>query len=56
VDFHARVGHRQGLYPKNAFPFGKAFCFVQFRTGAVTCSLILISRVLDHSSAAVAIR
>jgi hypothetical protein len=25
--FHARVGHRQGLYPKNAFPSGKAFCF-----------------------------
>lgn len=27
VVFHARVGHRQGLYPKNAFPIGKAFCF-----------------------------
>jgi hypothetical protein len=29
VDFHARVGHRQGLYPKNAFPHRKAFCFVR---------------------------
>jgi hypothetical protein len=29
VNFHARVGHRQGLYPSNAFPSGKAFVFVR---------------------------
>jgi hypothetical protein len=25
---HARVGHRQGLYPKKASPSGEAFVFV----------------------------
>src|SRR5215469_14251978 len=29
VNPHARVGHRQGLYPSNAFPSGKAFVFVR---------------------------
>ena len=29
VNPHARVGHRQGLYPSNAFPSGKAFVFAR---------------------------
>jgi hypothetical protein len=38
VNPHARVGHRQGLYPSNAFPAGKAFVFARFEKHRIDAS------------------
>ena len=40
---HARVGHRQGLYPKKASPTGEAFVFLAFAAAIVDRRLTQLS-------------